>query len=121
MSLAAGLLTAQADLPHGQPGASSAEDTVQHGRHFLSVQGIEPLYYVGELKVVLQCGFLVIVMGAFRTADRSVVFGPCHRDAALAEVVLARQLDGLLKDVQANGTQKLLFEAALPTCIHDFS
>lgn len=121
MNLAAGLLTAQADLPHGQPGASSAEDTVQHGRHFLSVQGIEPLHYVGELKVVLQRGFLVIVMGAFGTADRSVVFGPCHRDAALAEVVLARQLDGLLKDVQANGTQKLLFEAALPTCIHDFS
>lgn len=121
MSLAAGLLTAQADLPHRQRGASSAEDTVQHSRDFLSVQGIKPLHYVGKLKVLLQCGFLVVVMVAFRTADRSVVFSPSLRDATLAEVVLAWQLDGFLENIQANGTQKLLFEAVFPTRIHDFS
>lgn len=120
MNLAAGLLTAQTDLPHRQWGASSAEDTVQHSRDFLSVQSIKPLHYVGKLEVLLQCGFLVIVMVAFRTADRSVVFGPSLRDATLAEVVLAWQLDGFIENIQANGTQKLLFEAVFPTCIHDF-
>lgn len=120
MSLAAGFLTAQADLPHGQRGAPSAEDAVQRHGDFLSVQGVKPLHYVGELEVLLQCGFLVVVMVAFGTADRSAVLGPSLRDATLAEVVLARQLDGLLKDIQANGTQELLFEAVFPTCIHDF-
>lgn len=121
MNLAAGLLTAQADLPHGQRGAPSAEDTVQHSRDFLSVQRIKALHYVGELEVLLQCGFLVVVMVALGTADRSAVFGPSLRDATLAEVVLAWQLDGFIENIQANGTQKLLFEAVFPTCIHDFS
>lgn len=121
MSLAAGLLAAQTDLPHRQWGATSAEDTVQHSGDFLSVQSIKPLHYVGELEVLLQCGLLVVVMVAFWTADRGAVFGPRLRDAALAEVVLAWQLDGFLEHIQANGTQKLLFEAVFPTCIHDFS
>ena len=121
VSLAAGLLTAQADLPHRQRGASSAEDTVQHSGDFLSVQGIEALHYVGKLEVLLQCGFLLVVMVALGTADRSVVFGPSLGDAALAEVVLAWQLDGFLEDIQANGAQELLFEAVLPACFHVFS
>ncbi len=108
MSLAAGLLTAQADLPHRQRGASSAEDTVQHSGDFLSVQGIKVLHYAGQLEVLLQCGFLVVVMVAFWTADRGAVFGPSLRDATLAEVVLAWQLDGLLENIQADGTQDLL-------------
>lgn len=120
VSLAAGLLTAQADLPHRQRGASSAEDTVQHSGDFLSVQGIEALHYVGKLEVLLQCGFLVVVMVALGTADRSAVFCPSLRDATLAEVVLAWQLDGFLEDIQADGTQELLFEAVLPTCFHVF-
>lgn len=119
MSLAAGLLTAQADLPHRQRGASPAEDTVQHSGDFLGVQRVEALHYVGELKVLLQCGFLLVVMVAFGTADRSAVFGPGLRDATLAEVVLAWQLDGFVEDIQANGTQELLFEAVFPTFIHD--
>lgn len=121
VSLAAGLLTAQTDLPHRQRGASSAEDTLQHGRDFLSVQCVEPLDNVGQLKVLLQCGFLIVVMVALGTADRSAVFGPGLRDATLAEVVLAWQLDGLIKDIQAYGTEKLLFQAVFPTRIHDFS
>lgn len=119
MSLAAGLLTAQTDFPHGQRGASSAEDTVQHRGGFLSVQSIEALHYVGELEVLLQCGLLVVVMVALWTADRGGVFGPSLGDATLAEVVLARQLDGFVENIQANGTQKLLFEAVFPACIHD--
>lgn len=121
MCLAAGLLTTQADLPHRQWRASSAEDTVQHSRDFLSVQRVKPLHYVGKLKVLLQCGFLVVVMVALGAADSSVVFGPGLRNAALAEVVLAWQLDGFVKNIQANGTQKLLFEAVFPTFIHDFN
>ena len=121
MDLAAGLLAAQADLPHGQRGASSAEDTVQHGRDLLAVQGIKPLHYVGELKVLLQRGFLFIVVVALRTADSGAVFDPRLRDTALAEVMLARQLDGLLENIQADGTQELLFEAVPPTRVHDFS
>ncbi len=121
MNLAAGLLTAQADLPHRQRGASSAEDTVQDSGDLLSVQRIKALHYVGKLKVLLQCGFLVVVMVALGTADRSVLFGPSLRDATLAEVVLARQLDGLIENIQANGAQKLLFEAVFPTRIHDCS
>lgn len=121
MCLAAGLLTAQTDLTHRQRGAPSAEDTVQHSRGFVSVQRIKSLHYVGELKVLLQRGFLVIVMVALRTTDRSAVFGPGLRDATLAEVVLAWQLDGFFKDIQADGTQELLFEAVFPTCIHNFS
>lgn len=93
---------------------------MQHNRDFLSVQRIKLLHYVGKLKVLLQCGLLVVVMVALGTADRTVVFGPGLRDAALAEVVLARQLDGFVKNIQTNGTQKLLFEAVFPTFIHYF-
>jgi len=121
VGLAAGLLTAQADFPHGQRGASSAEDTVQHGGDFVRVQRVKPLHDVGELKVLLQRGFLLVVVVAFWTADRGGVFGPGLRDAALAEVVLAWQLDGFIEHVQADGTQELLFKAVFPTFIHDFS
>ena len=119
--MAAGLLTTQTDLPHRQRRAPSAEDTVQHRGGFVGVQRVKSLHYVGKLKVLLQCGFLVVVMVALRTADRSAVLGPGLRDATLAEVVLAWQLDGFIKNIQADGTQKLLFEAVFPTCIHDFS
>lgn len=119
--MATGLLTAQTDFPHGQRGASSAQDTVQHSRDLLSVQRVKSLHYVGELKVLLQCGLLLVVMVALGTADRSAVFGPSLRDATLAEVVLAWQLDGFFENIQADGTQELLFEAVLPTFIHDFS
>lgn len=121
VSLAAGLLTAQTDLAHRQRGASSAEDTVQHSGGFLSVQSVEALHYVGKLEVLLRCGLLVVVMVALWTADRGALFGPSLRDATLAEVVLARQLDGFVKNIQADGTQKLLFEAVLPACFHDRS
>lgn len=121
VGLAAGLLAAQAHLPDGQRGAPPAQDTVQHRRDLVSVQGIEALHDVGQLKVLLQCGFLVVVVVALGAADRGAVLGPGLRDAALAEVVLAWQLDGLLKHIQADGTQQLLLEAVLPTCIHDFS
>jgi len=121
MSLAAGLLAAQTDLPHRQRGASSAEDTVQHGRDFLSVQRVKRLHYVGQFKVLLQCGFLLVVMVAFGAADRRIFLGPGLRDATLAEVVLAWELDGFFKNIQADGTQKLLFEAVFPTFIHGFS
>lgn len=120
MGLAAGLLAAEADLPHGQRGASPAEDAVQYGRGFLCVQRIEALHNVGELEVLLQRGLLVVVVVALGAADGSAVLGPRLRDAALAEVVLAWQLDGLLEHIQADGTQELLFEAVLPTRIHDF-
>lgn len=120
MCLAAGLLTAQTDLTHRQRGAPSAEDTVQHSRGFVGVQRIKSLHYVGELKVFFQRWFLVIVMVALRTAHRSAVFRPGFRDATLAEVVLAWQLNGFFKYIQADGTQELLFEAVFPTCIHDF-
>lgn len=76
VSLAAGLLAAQADLPHRQLGASPAEDALQHGGDFLSVQGVKALDYVGELEVLLQCGFLVVVVVALGAADRGAVFGP---------------------------------------------
>lgn len=76
MSLAAGLLTAQADLPHRQRRPSSAEDAAQHSGDFQRVQGVKALHNVGELKVLLQCGFLLVVAVAFGTADRFVVLGP---------------------------------------------
>lgn len=120
VSLAAGLFAAQAHFAHGQWGASPAEDTVQHGGDFLRVQRVESLHYVGELEVLLQCGLLVVVVVALGTADRAVFFGPGLRDAAPAEVVLARQLDGFVKHIQTNGTQELLFEAVFPTFIHYF-
>lgn len=115
MNLAAGLLTAQTDLPHRQRGASSAENTVQHSRDFLCVQRVEPLHDVGKLEVLLQRRFLVVVVVALGAANRSAVFGPGLGDATLAEVVLARQLDGLLENIQTNWTQKLFFEAVFPT------
>lgn len=121
MSLAAGLFATQTDFAYRQRGASSAEDTVQHSRDFVSVQSVKPLHNVGKLEVLLQCGFLIILVVALGAADTSVFFGPRLRDATLAEVVFAWQLDGFVKNIQANRTQKLLFKAVLPTFIHVFS
>lgn len=121
MSLATGLFAAQAHFPHGQRGAPSAEHTVQHGGDFLSVQSVKVLHDAGELEVLLQCGFLVVVMVALRAADRRAVFGPGLGDAAPAEVVLARQLDWLIENIQTDGAEELLFKAVLPARIHDFS
>lgn len=58
---------------------------------------------------------MVVALGA---ADGAAVLGPRLGDAALAEVVPARQLDGMFEDVEANGTQELLFQAAFPASVH---
>lgn len=120
MSLAAGFLAAQTHFPDRQRGASSAEDAVQHGGDLVTVESIESLHDVGKLEVLLQGGLLVIVVVAFWTADGCAVFGPCLRNATLAEVMLAWQLDWLIENIQADGTKKLLFEAVFPALIHDF-
>lgn len=121
VSLAARLFATEAHFPHGQRGAPSAEDAVQHSGSLLRVQSVKPLNDAGELKVLLQRWFLVVVMVTLRTADRRAFLGPSLGDATFAEVVLARQLDWLLKNIQANRAEKLLLKAVFPACIHNLT
>lgn len=60
-------------------------------------------------------------MVALGAADGGAMLGPGLGDTALAEVVTARQLDGMFEDVEANGTQELLLQAAFPVSVHGFA
>ena len=86
---------------------------------FLRVQRVEPLHDVGEFDVLLERGLLAVVVVALGAAHGRRVLRPGLRYAAMAEVVLARQLNGLVEYVEANGTQKFFLEAVFPVLIHD--
>lgn len=118
MGLAARRLAPQADLLGRKWRSPSAEHTVQDGGRLIYIEGVEFLHNIGKLKVLFQIWLLVVGLVALGAPDQAGLFGPGLTNAASAEIVLTRKLDGLDEHMQANGTDQLLLEAILPILRH---
>lgn len=119
VGLAARGVAAQADLDGGERRATATQDALQRrGAGLLHAQSVVLLDDVGQFVVLLQAGFLRVRLVALGAASQRGVFGPGLADAAPAEVVLAGQLDGIRKHVQADGADELLLKTVPPRLSH---
>lgn len=116
--LAAGRIAAQANFLRRKRRSPSAQDALQDGWLFLGIQGVELLHDIDQLDVLFEAGLLFVRLIALWTPKNAHVFGPGLANAAVAEVVLTRQLHGVHKHMQADGTDELLLETVLPGLGH---
>jgi len=137
VGLAAAGVAAEADLLGGRVAAIAAAERAVGGRVAVTEggvrggrrsgggghgggigrEGVEFLHDVAELEVLLQGRFLRVDIVALGAAAHRLL-PPGLADTSPAEVVLARQLYRLHEDLQADGAQKFLLEAALPVFSH---
>lgn len=119
VGLAAGGVTAKTNFNGRKRRTAAAQDALQNRSGGLfHTQGVVLLHDVGQFVVLLQAGFLGVGVVALGAAGHRGVLGPGLADAAAAEVVLTRQLDGLREHVQADGADQLLLETVPPRLSH---